>query len=92
MKSDQPYKTKPIAPRRNAVIKTPQTVQVKHPTASPDEIDEQSISGSAPDPDSDDDTLQNAQMMGQQLEEDTENPEELDLARDINKAEKFVHE
>jgi hypothetical protein len=59
--------------------------------ASPDELDEQSFAGSAPDPDASNDTLQNAQMMGQQMEEDSEHPQELDIARDINEAEEFVH-
>ncbi len=40
---------------------------------------EQSISGSAPDPASDDDVLQNAQDMGLASGEDEEHPKELDL-------------
>ncbi len=58
---------------------------------SPDELDEQSFAGSAPDPDATNDTLENAQMMGQQMGEDSEHPQELDIARDIDEAEEFVH-
>ena len=65
------------------------------PALSPEEIDEQSALSSASDPESDlsdDDTLQLAQNMGMQMEEDSEHPEEVDLARDINKAEEFIRE
>ncbi len=47
------------------------------------------VSGSTPDPESDDDTLLNAHAMGLQLDEDIEHPKPLDLAGDINKAEKY---
>ena len=57
------------------------------PNEQPYNQGEQSISGTTPDPESDDDTLQNAQDVGQQLGEDTEHPEELDIARDIDKGE-----
>jgi hypothetical protein len=48
---------------------------------------EESISGSEPSPDSDDDTLNNAQEVGEQLGETTENPESVDIARDVDEAE-----
>jgi len=56
-----------------------------NPQIEPSNQDEHSISGTTPE--SDDDTLQNAQDMGQQLEEDVEHPQEIDIARDIDKAE-----
>jgi len=49
--------------------------------------EEESISGSAPAPGSDDDTLTNAQQMGEQLDEDEEHPKEVNIARDVDKAE-----
>lgn len=54
---------------------------------SPSELGEQSISGTTPDPSSDDDTLENAHIMGEQMNEDEENPKEIDIARDIDEAE-----
>jgi|GEM_PF-3470407 len=46
---------------------------------SPDEAGEQSVSGDMPTPDSDDDTLANAQALGTQTEEDPEHPKEVDI-------------
>lgn len=43
-----------------------------------------------PDSAIDDDTLKNAQIMGQQLKEDTEHPQEINIARDVDKAEEKV--
>lgn len=60
------------------------------PLASPSVQGEQSASGDMPDPESDDDTLENAHMMGQQLGEDEEHPQELDIARDIDEAEEYL--
>jgi hypothetical protein len=57
-----------------------------------DSLGEQSISGSTPDPTSDDDTLEAAHAVGTQLDEDEENPQDLDIARDIDKAEKALRE
>lgn len=57
-----------------------------------DDPDEESISGSTPDPESDDDMLQNAQDVGMQQEEDEEHPEEIDIARDMNNAEEEFKE
>jgi hypothetical protein len=59
----------------------------QQPYAQPDYRSEQAISGSMPDPTSDDDTLEVAQAMGMQLEEDDEHPQELNIARDIDQAE-----
>ncbi len=58
--------------------------------APPSVQGEQSVSGDMPDPSSDDDTLANAQAMGFQLNETTEHPEEIDIARDIDKAEENI--
>ena len=61
-------------------------------SSSPSVRGEQSVSGDMPDPESDDDTLANAQAMGFQVDEDTEDPKPLDMARDINLGEKKAHE
>jgi hypothetical protein len=50
--------------------------------------DEQKVSGSAPEVESDDDLLKNAKDVGEQLDEDEEHPQEIDIARDINDSEK----
>ena len=55
--------------------------------ASPQIIDEQSIGGHMPDPESDDDTLESAHMMGIGLDEDEENPQPLNIAQAVQKAE-----
>jgi hypothetical protein len=60
--------------------------------APPSVSGEQSVSGDMPDPESDDDTLQNAQDMGMQLDEDDEHPQEIDIARDIDRAERALVE
>jgi hypothetical protein len=57
---------------------------------SPAQAGEQSVSGSTPDPTADDDTLETAHAMGQQLGEDEEHPQELDIARDIDEAEESI--
>jgi hypothetical protein len=54
-----------------------------------DDYGEQSVSGDMPDPESDDDTLENSHKMGLRLDEDEEHPKELDIASDIDKAEEF---
>lgn len=59
------------------------------PILSPQEEGEISVSGSMPDPESDDDTLKNEKEVGHQLGESTEHPEELDDARDTDKAEDY---
>lgn len=45
---------------------------------------EASVSGSMPDPESDDDTLKNAHQMGLQRGEGYDNAEELNIARDVD--------
>jgi hypothetical protein len=50
---------------------------------------EQSVSGDMPDPSTDDDALNNAHDMGIALEEDPENPKELDIGSDIDEAEEY---
>lgn len=48
---------------------------------------EEKISGSVPDLESDDDTLENAHEMGLYKADDGEHPQELDLAGEVMKAE-----
>lgn len=57
------------------------------PLSSPSVQGEQSVSGDMPAPEADDDTLQNAQDMGMQMNETPEHPQELDIARDIDQGE-----
>lgn len=59
------------------------------PTRQPSNQGEQSVSGSTPDLESDDDTLANAQEAGEQLDENEEHPKEIDLGGDVDKAEKY---
>lgn len=61
-------------------------------SASPSVKGEESVSGDMPVPESDDDTLQNAQDMGTQLNEDEEHPKPVDLGRDVDAAEKYHKE
>jgi hypothetical protein len=60
------------------------------PLAGPSVQGEQAFNGSMPAPESDDDTLENAHLMGQQLGEDEEHPQELDIARDLDEAEEYL--
>ncbi|CAN5135389.1 hypothetical protein BH09PAT1_BH09PAT1_2880 [soil metagenome] len=62
------------------------TIRLKSPSVT----GESSVSGSDPDPESDDDTLLNAHAVGLQLGEDLEHPKPLDLGGDINKAEEYI--
>lgn len=55
---------------------------------SPGERGANSVSGSTPDPESDDDVLQNAHNMGIAPNADLEHPTELNTAKDIDTAEK----
>jgi len=55
---------------------------------SPSERGNKSVSGSNPDLESDDDVLQNAHQMGVAPNADFEHPTELNIAKDINNAEK----
>lgn len=59
------------------------------PFLSPQEEGEISVSGSMPDPESDDDTLQNEKNVGHQVGESVEHPEELNDARDTDRAEEY---
>ncbi len=56
---------------------------------SPESLGEYDESGSAPDPESDDDVTQAAQDMGIGLDADPEHPKELNIADDIDKAEEY---
>ncbi len=58
-------------------------------TKSPNRRGSESISGSNPAPQSDDDTLQNAHYMGIAPDADLENPQELNIAKDIDNAEEL---
>jgi len=58
-----------------------------HAHAAPSVVGEQSVSGDMSDPESDDDTLLNSHQMGLRLDEDEENPQELNMAADIAAAE-----
>lgn len=51
------------------------------------QTDEESITGDSPDPESDDDTLENAHGMGLYKADDGEHPQELDVAAEVMKAE-----
>ena len=60
-------------------------------STSPSVQGEQSVSGDMPDPESDDDTLANAQTVGFQVDEDPENPKPLNMGNDIDKGEEEAH-
>lgn len=62
---------------------------VRAPFQQPENLGQQAANASMPDPTSDDDTLQNAQAVGTQMDEDDEHPEELGMGRDIDKAQEY---
>lgn len=62
------------------------------PTATDAVEGEEWVGGDMPNVESDDDTLANAQMMGMQLGEDEEHPMELDIARDVDRAEQAARD
>jgi hypothetical protein len=57
-------------------------------SVSPSVLGEQLVSGSDPDPESDDDTLLNSHQVGLRLDEDEENPRPLNIAEDVAAAER----
>ena len=59
------------------------------PYVNPENVGEQEVSGSTPDPDADADTLAKAQAVGTQLDETADTPQELDVGGDIDKAEEY---
>jgi len=59
---------------------------------SPSERGSNSISGSTPLPTSDDDVLQNAHQMGIAPNEDLEHPKPLNIAKNIDDAERYRRE
>lgn len=75
------------SPTRANPTKQEEVNGLNNPT--PGEVGESSVSGDMPDPDSDDDTLENAHSAGLRLNEDEEHPQELDIASDIDKAEEY---
>lgn len=58
-------------------------------TTPPSVLGEQSVSGDMPDPESDDDTLANMKQVGLQTDADYDNQEELNIAEDVEEAEKL---
>lgn len=56
--------------------------------ASPSILGEQSVSGDMTDPESDDDMLLNSHQVGLRLDEDEDNPQELNIAADVAAAER----
>lgn len=68
---------------------TPSSDDINSMTKPPHIVGEQSISGDMPDPDSDDSVDAAANQMGIGLSNNTENPAELDIASDIDKAEEY---
>lgn len=62
----------------------------KHKDAVPEDIKtgEQTISGSTPDPESDDNTLDTAHDAGLYEDQDEEHPGEIDIAKEVEKDEK----
>lgn len=58
----------------------------------PESRDQQSASGTIPDPESDDDVLLMSQQVGLRVDEDEENPQELDIAKQIEEAERAHRE
>jgi hypothetical protein len=61
----------------------------QHPFKSPQEEGEEYISGTIAGLESDDDVLEAAHEMGIGLSEDYEHPKELDIARDVEKEERY---
>jgi hypothetical protein len=59
-------------------------------TMTPQIEDEGSISGSMPDPECDDDMLENVHTMGLYIDSDEEHPKPLGLGEEIDKAEEYV--
>lgn len=57
--------------------------------APPHILGEQSMMGTMPDPESDDDMLLNSHLMGLRLDEDEENPKPLNIAADVEAAERL---
>lgn len=58
-------------------------------TQPPSVTGNNSVSGSTPDLESDDDVLQNAHQMGIAQDADLEHPKELNIAKDVDDAEEF---
>lgn len=58
-------------------------------SSPPSVLGEQSVSGEMADPESDDDTLLNAQHVGLQVGADYDNPQELNTAEDVAEGERL---
>lgn len=59
---------------------------------SPDEVSENGVSGPTADPESDDDMLQNEHEVGLYTDADEDEAPELNIADQIEKAEKYHHD
>jgi hypothetical protein len=63
--------------------------EVSTATTSPAQRGGNAVSGSQPDVESDDDVLENAHQVGIAVNEDLENPTELNIAQDVQDAEEL---
>lgn len=89
--SDSPYSNGNINEKnpQDTTIDESMNDEVLENAPSPSETGEQSLSGDMPNPEADDDVLQNAKDMGIALDEDSQNPKELDIGGDLDKAEEY---
>lgn len=86
---DSPLPDPPVSAPVN-VIGTPTGNDTLSKGRPPEVSGEQSASGDMPDPEADDDTVLNANVMGIGLDADDEHPQELDIASDFDKGEEAV--
>lgn len=86
---DQPDTYDPSKLRKDEVGKTGPIINSESaPYVNPENIGEQEVSGSTPDPSTDDDALYNVQAVGGQQGEDPEHPKELNTGMD--NAEEYI--
>lgn len=87
---DPTINTNDLVPDTPIPLVPPANTPPSDPSAThPETQGEQSISGTTAAPESDDDTLANAQAVGQQMRETEEKPQEVNIARDIDQAEEY---
>jgi hypothetical protein len=67
-------------------LESDDAVRIKSPATQ----GEESMGGSASNPESDDDTLESMHAVGLQMDEDEEHPQELDIACDIDGVEQVI--
>jgi len=65
-------------------------IEANQSTMSPGQRGSNSVSGSTPDPESDDDVLENAHQVGIAPDADLENPTELNIAKDVAESEEYL--